>query len=117
MLHPVIVSIAAERKAFRVLNPLVWNPLIAFSSQRHVTFTDVHAGSLHFDLDNNLPQFALHQIKAATLKSNVASAGQRGEDGNFHRCISADPRAAAGQGEWAVTEGKYLHRQDIDQAS
>lgn len=48
---PVIVSIAVERRALGVLNPLGWNPLIAFSSPLHVTFTDVHAGSLRFNLN------------------------------------------------------------------
>lgn len=66
---PVIVSIAVERQALRVLNPLGWNLLIAFSFPLYVTFTDVHAGILHFDLNFDLPQITPHQIKAAALKS------------------------------------------------
>lgn len=58
---PVIVSIAVERPALGVLNPLGWNPLIAFFP----TFPNVHAGSLRFDLNSNLPPH--RQFKAEDL--------------------------------------------------
>lgn len=73
MFPPVIVSIAVERRALRVLNPLGWNPLIASPPPilLHITSTDVHVRGLRFDLSSNLPRITLHQIEAAALKSSA----------------------------------------------